>query len=107
MVKFCELCGTVLRPKTDLGSLKFRCISCENIYESDESDTLMATGHIEDTTHLDLKYEVFVENSPHDPTNKLISKECPNCKKNYMTMIRIGVDEKILYTCDCGYSINK
>jgi len=50
-----------------------------------------------------MKHKVFVENSPFDPAGNIVLKDCPQCGLNFLTMIRIGVNENVIFSCSCGY----
>ena len=87
---------------TDSGRIIFQCKACSHLEEGDADDTLMAEIFL-DTTRDDLKHAVFVENAPHDLAGNKQMMDCGNCGRNYLTMIRIGVNEKPMFSCPCGY----
>jgi hypothetical protein len=64
-------------------------------------DTLLLEEQFE-REQSNLKYNTFIENSAHDPTNMRVVRDCAGCGRGYMTMIRIGEHSKIMYTCLCG-----
>lgn len=99
-VQFCEQCGSKLTKQTYSGDVVFVCI-CKQSYPSLPKDTLMAEEYME-SGDSKLKYNVFIENSAHDPTNKIIKRQCSECEKNFMKVIRIGSTEQIIYVCTCG-----
>lgn len=100
MVKFCNLCGSLLTPSTVSGDLVFHCI-CKEVLQSEPEDSLRFEEYLE-TSESNLKYKVFIENSPFDAAGKKVAKECPECKLPFMTMIYIGKTQTVLYTCSCG-----
>lgn len=104
-MKFCVECGSRTQANTATGELSFDCIQCQKRYNATPQDTLMVEEFIK-TEAENLKYQVFIENSPYDVTNKKILKQCPKCKIDFMTLIRIGEQEKVMYTCTCGEIIN-
>jgi hypothetical protein len=65
-------------------------------------DTLMAEGFVE-TSEAAQKHMVFIENSSYDPAANVILRDCPSCGLNYLTLIRVGVNETTMYSCSCGY----
>lgn len=103
-MKFCNECDSMLvKTTTAIGTVMFQC-RCQLLYEGTAEDTLMAEEYLE-TAESDLKHEVFISNSPHDAAANIVSKDCPGCKLNFMTMIRIGTNETTMYTCSCGYRL--
>lgn len=100
-MKFCEKCGEVMQKSTPpTGGIIFQC-KCQQIAGGDD-DTLMDEGHLE-TSESTLRHVVFIENAPFDPAANITRKDCPKCGLNYLTMIRIGVNEVTMYSCSCGY----
>lgn len=101
-MKFCDFCHRILTRYIETGDVVFKC-ACGRKIDGDDKDTLIDEEY---TTSDDtqLKYEVFIKNSAHDPVNFIEKRDCKNCKKDYMKMIRVGENRNVLYTCDCGYS---
>jgi hypothetical protein len=85
---------------TAVGEVVFQC-KCQQV-NGGPDDTLMAEGFIE-AGEAAQKHMVFIENSPYDPAANVIMRDCPNCKLNYLTLIRVGVNETTMYSCTCGY----
>lgn len=100
-MKFCEKCGSVMQKNTTAtGEVVFQC-KCQQI-NGGPDDTLMAEGYIE-TSEAAQKHMVFIENSSYDPAANVILRDCPSCGLNYLTLIRVGVNETTMYSCSCGY----
>jgi DNA-directed RNA polymerase subunit M/transcription elongation factor TFIIS len=100
-MKFCEKCGSVMQKNTTAaGDIVFQC-KCQQIAGTSD-DTLMAEGFVE-TGEAAQKHMVFIENSSHDPAANIIMRDCPKCNLNYLTLIRVGVNETTMYSCTCGY----
>jgi hypothetical protein len=70
--------------------------------EGRPNDTLMAEGR-EEFEESNLKHEVFITQSPYDSAGAVVYKDCPSCGLNFLTMVRVGVNEQTIYTCGCGY----
>jgi DNA-directed RNA polymerase subunit M/transcription elongation factor TFIIS len=100
-MKFCEKCGSVMQKNTTaVGEVVFQC-KCQQI-NGGPDDTLMAEGFVE-TSEAAQKHMVFIENSSYDPAANVILRDCPSCGLNYLTLIRVGVNETTMYSCSCGY----
>lgn len=100
-MRFCDKCGAIMQKNTTAtGEIIFQC-RCQQI-NGNPDDTLMAEGFIE-TGESAQKHMVFIENSSHDPAANIIMRDCPNCKLNYLTIIRVGLNETTMYSCTCGY----
>ena len=91
-------------PSTKTGELIFRCKCCK-IYNSEPNDTLRFEEYMESSESKE-KYQTFINNSAFDPAGYKINKPCESCGVPYLTMIRVGVDEKPMYTCICGKIYN-
>lgn len=101
-MKFCPQCDSVMSKSTSVtGQIVFLC-RCQLSVDGGPNDTLMAEEYLE-TAESNLKHDVFIENSPFDPAGNVVLKDCPKCNLNFMTMIRIGVNETTMYACSCGY----
>lgn len=102
-MKFCRECESVMsKNTTTTGVIIYHC-RCQLTVEGQPDDTLMAEGFLE-TTKTDLKHIVFIENAPFDPAGNIVLKDCLKCGLNFLTMIRVGVNETTIYSCSCGYS---
>ena len=101
-MKFCKECESMMTKNTSIGgNIVFQC-RCQLIEDGTPEDTLMAEGNV-GTEENNFKHEVFIENAPFDSAANIVNKECPKCNLNYMTMIRIGMNEDTVYSCQCGY----
>jgi predicted RNA-binding Zn-ribbon protein involved in translation (DUF1610 family) len=80
---------------------EFYC-SCGEIIEGGLEDVRIS-GAVLHPGEIADKYQKLINNSPFDRTNQQVSRDCPSCGLDYMTQIRIGVEEIIIYTCKCGY----
>lgn len=100
-MRFCDDCGHHVNKNVNTGEIIFRCI-CGKDYPAMPSDTLMAEGVV-NAVHTSLKYVDFISNAPYDKAGKRIAKDCPNCKLDYLTLIRLGESNSVIYTCDCGF----
>lgn len=99
-MRFCNKCNGVMRRHFENNFIKFRC-RCENVEYGGASDTLIAEGT---TTFVenDAKHQIFIENSPFDPARQIVLKQCPQCALDFMTLISIGSNERMIFTCSCG-----
>lgn len=99
-MNFCDICQSVLTKEIlSNGQIRFIC-SCLYEKAGDAADTLIAEVFLQVVEAS--QQEVFIENSPHDPAGNIIMKDCPQCGLDYMTLIRVGKLENVIYTCICG-----
>lgn len=98
MKKACEQCRNLLDAVTHGEQLQFKCKPCNKVFPANPEDTLMAsfTKYMEHD-----KYSDLIRGSAYDPTNKKINKKCKNCGKDYMSMLRLGEDELVVFVCTC------
>ncbi len=101
-LRFCKQCEAVMTKSTSTtGIIVFQC-RCLLVEDGEPDDTLMAEEYLI-TTESNQKHEVFIENSSYDPAGNIVLKDCPKCGLNFMTMIRIGINETTMYSCSCSY----
>jgi hypothetical protein len=88
---------------TITGKLLFKCPICAEQVNGDAYDVRMpSVFHASDeSTELWIN---IIKNAPHDRVSQLVDKECKNCKRSYMTRLRLGNNETIIYSCKCGYN---
>ncbi len=101
-VKFCEQCGSLMVkiPQVD-GHIIFKC-RCQVSINGTNNDTLMSETYM-DTDESDQKHDDFIDNAVYDPARHIVMRECPQCKLDFLTMIRVGVNETTMYVCECGF----
>jgi hypothetical protein len=77
-------------------------------YPGNPEHTLMSEEYLE-ASESNMKHETFIENSPYDPARNIVLKDCPDCGLNFLTMIRVGSQELMIFVCDCGarYSLEE
>jgi len=100
-MKFCDKCQRILLRHVETGDILFKCM-CGNELKGEPKDSLIHEEYA-NNDDTQLKYEIFIDNAAYDPARLTVMRECKKCKKDYMTMIRIGEHRNVLYTCDCGY----
>ncbi len=100
-MRFCSYCSSNMSKSTATGAIVFHC-RCQIQINGDPADTLMFEELLE-TSESNLKHEVFIENSAFDPARNIVMKDCPQCGLDFLTMIRVGVNEVIMYSCSCSF----
>lgn len=100
-MKFCS-CGSIMtKTITAQQEIIFLCI-CGNSAEAAPEDCLMYEEILLRSTD-PAKYEIMIENSPHDSARFLVAKPCPDCKLDRMTQVFIQGSMQTFYICECGY----
>jgi len=100
-MKFCSTCDRAIKKRIIAGNVVFKCV-CGNTEESRPEDVLISsiTLHTAETTEM---YNNLIELAPFDRTTQLIKADCPNCGLDYLSQVRVGTSEIIVYRCKCGY----
>lgn len=100
-MKFCNSCNRAIKKRIVMGSVVFKCV-CGNSEETKPEDVLISniTLNSSETTEM---YNNLIELAPFDRTTQLIKLDCPKCGVDYMSQIRVGTSEIIIYRCKCGY----
>lgn len=96
MPLFCQICENLLSVITTADSFYFKCISCQNIYQPDEKDTL----RYENTKGTNLLiYKSILKNAGRDPVNPKVDKTCTSCNNNIARQVRLGDDMRLINIC--------
>lgn len=86
---------------TSTGSVRFTCTVCGAVapggpYDARVAGAVLGAG---ETTEM---YARLIQKASADRCNQLVAKVCSKCGLDYMTQIRVGESEAIVYTCSCG-----
>lgn len=100
-MKICPQCERTMERVIAVDKIIFRCF-CGTEIAGGPEDARIAS-HVYHAGETADKYQKLILNSPHDRTNQQVRKDCPQCGLDYLTQLRIGPEEVIIYTCKCGY----
>ena len=101
----CENCKSIVDYITTSGTIVITCTSCHHTKKSESDDTLMSSGHINDTVATNDMYERTLRYAASQPYNPKPSTpiKCPNCKKTEnVRYVRLGTSETRYFLCTCG-----
>lgn len=103
-MRFCEVCDRAMVRNISTGKVVYRCVCGNSIPGAPHEARLGgASFTTAETTEM---YERLISNAPADRTGQLVLRDCTACGLNYMTLLRIGPAETIIYACKCGYRSN-
>lgn len=85
------------------GDIVFEC-RCKRQIPGGPADTLMSERIV--GVRSNMLFDVMIENSSHDLAKNVVRQNCPKCPLDFMTLVRVGADESVIYTCICGARIN-
>lgn len=104
-MKFCEACERVLVRDTSSGEVRFTCTVCGTAVPGDAYDARVGGAVLGagETTEM---YKRLIQTASFDRCNQLVARLCTECGLDYMTQIRVGESESIVYTCKCGVIIS-
>jgi hypothetical protein len=86
------------------GAVAYNCTVCGETAAGGDDDTLILTLTLGDDETTDM-YTRLIEVAPFDQTNQIVDRQCQNCGLDYMTLIRVGDQEKIVFACSCGAKV--
>jgi len=52
-------------------------------------------------------YRRLIRNAAYDRVNQQVMRECSKCGLDYMTQIRVGAREVVVWVCKCGYDSSR
>lgn len=86
--------------RTSTGDIDWICPSCETVVPGTAEDARVS-GEVHGSSDTTAMYDSLLRHSAFDETNQLVARDCA-CGRDYMTQVRVGVNERIIYTCRCG-----
>ncbi len=101
-MRFCDNCGRVMVRDFGSGAVVFRC-ACGAEQKGTPEDARTA-GAVLGASETAAMYGPLIRTAASDRVNLLVPRDCPRCGLDYMTQIRVGDAEVIVYKCKCGYS---
>ena len=99
-MRICDSCGKSMKRETRTGKIMFICV-CGETVEGTNKDIQISTGVIGGGETREM-YRLLLRNAAHDPVNQLVKRDCKECGRDYMTQVRIGAQEVVVYLCKCG-----
>lgn len=102
MVKYCKVCEKSMDLSTATGKLIYKCPICQTIEPGDPMDYKMPSNfhNIEENVQL---WSNNIRNAPYDVCERK-AKTCENCGRDYVTQLRLGKNEAIVFACKCGWN---
>jgi DNA-directed RNA polymerase subunit M/transcription elongation factor TFIIS len=100
-MKFCSRCFRCIKNSKSPKFIVYKC-KCDHIEPTEPEDLLILSETTANTETTEM-YNNLIELAPFDRTNQLVKKDCPDCGLDYLTQLRIGPSEIIIYRCKCGY----
>ena len=100
-MRFCKNCGRAMVRDPSAGVVVFRC-PC-GAEESGAPEDARVGGAVLGAGETTEMYRRLIQTAPFDRTNQLVKRPCPDCGLDYMTQIRVGDSEVIVYKCKCGH----
>jgi DNA-directed RNA polymerase subunit M/transcription elongation factor TFIIS len=99
-MRFCKNCGRAMIRDPSSGAVVFRC-PC-GTEEKGAPEDARISGAVLGAGETTEMYRLLIRTAPFDRTNQLVKRLCSDCGLDYMTQIRVGDDEVIIYKCKCG-----
>jgi len=83
----------------------FVCSKCGERVEGDEYDALIYDEFLGQKETVAV-YKSILTTAPHDPATQLVKRTCEKCGRPYMSVMRVGDAERIIYLCKCGNRVD-
>ena len=99
-MRFCKNCERAMVRNTSTGLVVFEC-PC-GVEEPGTPEDCRIGGALLGAGGTTEMYRKLIRTAPIDRVNQLVERFCPACGLDYMTQIRVGDAEVIIYKCKCG-----
>jgi predicted RNA-binding Zn-ribbon protein involved in translation (DUF1610 family) len=86
---------------TSTGVVVFHC-HCGKQIAGIADDALIVSGVLDAGEAAGMNRRL-IYSAPFDRVNQQVKKDCPKCGLDYLTQVRIGAQEVVIYRCTCGY----
>ena len=96
-MRFCDNCGRAMLRDTTSGSVVFRC-HCGSSEAGSATDARIAGAVLGAGETIEM-YRRLIQTAAFDRTNQQVRRLCVECGLDYMTQIRVGDAEIIIYKC--------
>jgi DNA-directed RNA polymerase subunit M/transcription elongation factor TFIIS len=100
-MRFCKNCDRAMVRDPSSGAVIFRC-HC-GVEEPGNPEDARIGGAVLGAGETTEMYRLLIKTAPFDRTDQLVKRLCPDCGLDYMTQIRVGDAEVIVYKCKCGH----
>lgn len=102
-MNFCKVSYTLLKEVTSGDKLEFKSDKTGTTYKAEPSHTMLVNQGVETGIN---KFKFTLSTSAYDPTNpkERIPDGCEKCKRKVVSLQRLGVEKKVVYSCLCGNS---
>lgn len=101
-MRTCDQCERAMRRDVSTGAVRFVCV-CGVTAEGGPGDARIAGGVFGGQNSKD-RYRRLIASSAFDPVNQKVRRRCPKCPRDFLTQLRIGQEEVVVWTCTCGYN---
>lgn len=101
-MRSCPECNRAMKRDTSSDVVSFKCY-CGFVAPGLPEDAQIANNvlNAEGTEEM---YKRLIRNAASDPVNQIVKKDCPSCGLDYMTQLRVGENEIVIWVCKCGYN---
>lgn len=94
----CQQTRTMVR-RVDKGLVIFQC-PCGHEEKGDAADRRLDHGAVRGEQSQ--KYDTLLRVAPYSRAELQVKRECGGCGLPYMTMVAVGEERTIVWSCTCG-----
>lgn len=99
-MRFCESCDLAMVRDTSSGSVVFRCrCGAEDPGAPEDARIVGADLGAAKTAE---SHRNLIHLAPLDRVCAQVRRDCPDCGRDYMTLVRVGEAEVVIFRCRCG-----
>lgn len=99
-MRFCQDCGHAMQRETVSGAVEFRCY-CGRLEKGAPEDARIASAVLGNAETAEM-FRRLIDAAAFDRVNQQMRRWCRDCGRDYMTLVRVGESETVIYKCQCG-----
>jgi hypothetical protein len=96
------MCERVLARVIGDGKIVYVCSICGETVNGDPRDVHVMGASMHAGENIMEKYGRLLDNAAFDRVNLQVPRTCVKCGLDYMTQVRVGDAEHIIWVCKCG-----
>jgi predicted RNA-binding Zn-ribbon protein involved in translation (DUF1610 family) len=105
-MRTCPDCERVMDVDVSTGQVVHTCATCGKRVDGADEDARIF-GDVLDAGETEAMFRRLIRSAAFDRVNEQVAKDCPECGLDYLTQIRVGARQVVVFVCKCGYDSSR